>query len=212
MNDRDDDFSRPLPPAVLQAVPATAVPDRMEVCHRHRFALTSDAAVTPQTKLIPVEDCNAAIAEVDQFLQPIPIAKATDIAELIVGSYPNARVNNPKIYIRALTSILAELPLDLAHRTMDIATRTLRWPPSRADLHQIASALLQHRQHMRTTAKLHIAERERRIAEAMKEKPRRYADLSPEDQRKHDDLMASALTRLAEAGQKMRVNSDDARS
>lgn len=61
------------------------------------------------------------------------VETATKLARVLLGSYPR-EPHEPEVYTRAIVSVLAEQPLEIAKRAVDVVTRRLQFLPTRADL------------------------------------------------------------------------------
>lgn len=71
------------------------------------------------------------------------------VAEMIIGSYPNANPADPRTYTRAVRTLLAGYPASVVAQIADprggIVTKC-RWPPTVAELHEFAAPLLERMQ------------------------------------------------------------------
>jgi hypothetical protein len=61
------------------------------------------------------------------------IETATKLARVLIGSYPK-EPHEPEVYTRAIISVLAEQPLEIAKKAVDRVTRALKFLPTRADI------------------------------------------------------------------------------
>ncbi len=171
-------------PAIVEAI---ATPS-MAVCGRHEFELGAwEASWTdaggvehremrpPQAprmhnKLIPVSECTAIIAEVDAALRLATYHEARALARTVVGRYSERDLFDSGIFVFELTRVFGEAPADLGREAAD-QLRTARFLPNTADVKIILDGLVRERSWKRGQAKAHLAEHERRRAEAAKPEP-----------------------------------------
>ena len=86
------------------------------------------------------------------------IETATKLARVLLGSYPK-EPHEPEIYTRAVVSVLAEQPPDIARQAVDRVTRELRFLPTRAD---ICSAIKKIKTEIQQRESVNAQESERR--------------------------------------------------
>ncbi len=171
-------------PAIVAAIATPA----MAVCGRHEFELDAwevswtDAGDVEQRemrppraprkhdKLIPVSECRAIIAEVDAALRLAPYHEARALARTVMGRYSKRDLFDPGIFVFELTRVFGEAPADLGREAAD-QLRTARFLPNTADVKILLDGLVRERSWKRGQAKAHLAEHERRRAEAAKPEP-----------------------------------------
>lgn len=109
------------------------------------------------------------------------VETATKLARVLLGSYPR-EPHEPEIYTRAIVSVLAEQPLEIAKKAVDVVTRRLQFLPTRADLCTAIDEIIKERNanfsvKSRASAQIKLhekqkAEREAIIADRMSVKNR----------------------------------------
>ncbi len=148
-------------PVPAHAMPATArnlhVLSRREVIDRH-------------TRLIPPEECRSIISEIDRVLAVRPsAAQVGDLITRLLGQFPQrggedkARV---KIYQSGIYDVLEQAPPDVGAEAVEAITSTLDFLPSKAETLRTVQAIIGRRRGYQWRAKLHLAEHERRKADA----------------------------------------------
>ncbi|WP_343561765.1 hypothetical protein [Kiloniella sp. b19] len=122
--------------------------------------------------LIPREDCDQVIAELEQALQPCGDAGGLVFARLLIDSYRPPREfagGMPDSFVRALAKAFRALPPDLAEQVVDEVTRTRKFLPHRADVEEVAARLLKRRTAALWLARKHRAAQDKRIGEQQRE-------------------------------------------
>lgn len=148
-----------------------------------RYELTHDLGrpLCHADRVIPTAICLAVLHQTPKLLEPMGNAEAPKCAKILVGSYPKREANDPAIYARAITSVFAEVPLDVGKAAVDHITRHCKFLPTRAEVHEACQRLVDERHMAARVARMHIAEEERRREEA-----ERQASLpSPEERAAH---------------------------
>lgn len=62
------------------------------------------------------------------------------LAKVLIGSYPK-EPHEPEVYTRAIVSVLAEQPIEIAKEAVDRVTRKLKFLPTRADVCEAIEAV-----------------------------------------------------------------------
>lgn len=121
------------------------------------------AGVDEYTRLLPPPVLQAIIAEAETPRQPASRELAAELASLVIGSYPSHRnVGDPAIYARAITSLFTEHAPDVGREAVEIVTRSLRYLPSRAELHMVLEQIECRRRAAVAAARAMLREHERR--------------------------------------------------
>lgn len=157
--------------------------------------------ITPQTKLLPVDQLVAVIEHLERGLVPIGRGdRATFWGLAIISAYPRQPDSFAKdAYLVAIGSVLADLPDDLARETVDIITRKLKFMPTRAEIAEVADDLINKRRAALIRAKRMADEHQRRAHEAAeaeriaKDKAEFFANGGAE---KLKELMQSTLKKM----------------
>lgn len=136
-----------------------------------RYATALKSSSGPSTELIPAAVLPVVIAELEAALQPTTPERAVNWARHLIGCFPHFKAHDPEVYVRGISSLFAETPEDLCREGVDRASRTFKFPPSRAEVHelleglraarhrQLALARWMEREHGRRRAELEDAER-----------------------------------------------------
>ena len=162
--------------------------------HRARLMPEAHDRLDEWTRLIAVDDCSAIIEELKTALIPSGPEAALRQAEILIGSYPAREVMNADIFVRAVTSVLAEAPKDVGPAVVDYLTRTLKWLPTRADVAKALDDRVRPRQTALRCARDHLDEHARRNTEGAGDpKPKRWSDLSTAQRQKFDAKLNQAL-------------------
>lgn len=145
-------------PAALKTLTATLVAQ----------AGTFEGRVDKYTTLLPEAQLPAVIAGIEKSLVPVGRGDRADFwTKAIISAYPRVPdMFSPEGYIIAVSTVLAELPDDLARETVDRVTRKLKFMPTRAEVAEVAEGLLRERRAALWRAKKMAEEHERRRAEA----------------------------------------------
>lgn len=159
----------------------------------HRYELNPERKVDGYSKLLPEPTLRGLVAQLEAELRPSGNEVGEKQARVLIGSYPAREVNDPKVFVRAITSVLADAPVDLGVQAVDHLTKHLRWLPTRADVFAVVDRLVTDRRRMLSAAKAQLAEHARR---ATAEKPPSFADLTPEQKAAHERMMRGAVKRL----------------
>jgi hypothetical protein len=166
------------------------------LAYRHRARLMPEAhdRLDEWTRLIEEDTCPALITELETALLPAGPEAALRQAEILIGSYPAREVMNADIFVRAVTSVLAEAPKDVGPAVVDHLTRTLKWLPTRADVAKAVDDKVGPRKTALRCARAHLDEHARRQgAGARESQPKRWSDLSTAQRRKFDTKLNEAL-------------------
>ena len=78
-------------------------------------------------------------------LLPCGPQRAAELARILIGSYPSRAVHDPVIFARAIVSVLAEIPEDLARHAIDKLTRENKFLPTRAEVFEACGAAAKSR-------------------------------------------------------------------
>lgn len=159
----------------------------------HRYSLNPALKVDGYTKLLPEPTCRGLVAQLEADLRPSGPEVGEKQARILVGSYPAREVNDAKVYVRAITSVLADAPADIGVQAVDHVTKHLRWLPTRADVFEVVDRLMNERRRMLSAAKAQLAEHARRAAEA---KAPSFSDLTPEQKAEHERMMRGLVQKL----------------
>jgi len=89
--------------------------------------------------LPPIEICRAVIDA--PRIAPAGNEAATKLFKILLGSYPERKVNDPEIYARAIVSILAEHSVAIGAKAIDRLTRRSKFYPTRAELAEACADL-----------------------------------------------------------------------
>ena len=146
------------------------------------------------TKLVPRPQLALIVQELETALVPCQDPKAAvKMAKMLVDSYARQNIGNPDVYVRAISSVFAEYPVDLGWKAVDHITRTLRWLPERADVVAVLNELRGKRRTMLRLANDHIREHERREKEAAEPKRKPYDQWTDEEKAKFEAVMSRFL-------------------
>lgn len=79
------------------------------------------------------------------------MVKATDkeaalSAAVLVGSYPNAKIREPKVYLAELVRVFSKHPADIHEQARNRLTEACKFPPSAAELTYALKQLMKPRQ------------------------------------------------------------------
>jgi hypothetical protein len=133
---------------------------------RHRLALSqyqlngSPLEIAGNRELIPEADCHAVIAEMNAALIGMDAKMATALADLITGSYPNAKPDNPDAYFRSITIVCQACPPD-QHQDLYLAVinrpgREGRFPPVANEVAEIIAQQTLKRRAAIAVAEAHL--------------------------------------------------------
>lgn len=145
--------------------------------------------VTRYTRLIRETDCHAIVAELEAALVPAHFDQARALAETIIGRYTSRELVNPAVFAREVALVFGQAPADLGQRAAD-ELRAARFMPNPGDLLAVLQPLIDERRRALRQARAHLAEHQRRKAEAAKPKPEGYRDLSPTERAAFDAEIA----------------------
>jgi len=126
---------------------------------------TSWQHIDARTPLPPLHEIERLLLAADRTLAPCGREAAKQVTAMMLGCYPNAKPHDPDTYVRGIISILQELPLDIAWQVADTVTRTVKFLPTRSELHEAAQALLAPRLAMRDLLRAARREAQRRAAQ-----------------------------------------------
>lgn len=84
--------------------------------------------------LLAREELAGALQLLENSLRPCGPQRAAELARILIGSYPARAVHDSSIFARAIVSVLAEVPEDLARQAIDELTRENRFLPTRAEI------------------------------------------------------------------------------
>jgi hypothetical protein len=118
--------------------------NRAPVLSRHLAKLIGvrDRENLKDAILVPRDDMPALLAELKRCMTPCADSDASKLSELLFGSYPNHKVADPDAYSRGVVSILAEYPLTVAARAVDLVSRKCKFLPTRAELFEECERLM----------------------------------------------------------------------
>lgn len=154
-------------PAIIQ----TAAPRKLEATSANWRALTTSERIDEHARLLPVATCQAVLGELASLPTETPKEHAANLVAIVIGSYPNTRhVGDPEIYSRAIVSLFEEHGPDVGREAVDIITRSCKFLPSRAEVHQVLEEIERKRRVAAYVAKQMLAEHERRATEAAQRK------------------------------------------
>lgn len=143
-------------------------------CANMLASLSADAPLTP--RLLPSEKLPAVIDYLEAALVSIGRPRAEFWVRAVISSYPKLpEAFMPEGYILAISSVLAELPEDLARKTVDQVTRKFKFLPSRSEVAEIAEQFLKERR-----SALSRARRIQRALEEQQAEDRRFAQIQRE--------------------------------
>ncbi len=129
------------------------------------------AEPTSNGELITPEQANAVIAN---FAAIKDGSSSTDHAakctEVLLGSYPGREVNDPQIYVRAITSILVEYHPKVSKQAVDYVTRNCKFMPTRAEVEEACQTIYRTVGRNALVAKRHLREIERREKEVARDR------------------------------------------
>lgn len=141
--------------------------------------------INEYTPLISENALPQVISELEALCVPTSPERATYWGKILAGSYPNLKVQDPKTYAIAISSVFAEAPDDLCRRAVDQITRNHEFPPSRAIVHKTLARLRGERMSKIGVAKAMQREHERRRQEA--QEAERRAEERRKWKEKHGD-------------------------
>lgn len=161
---------------------------------RHRIVLEAAKldgnalAISSNTPLIPIEDCNSVVAEMTAALKGMLADFANDLAEDILGGFPSARPDNPDAYLRSIVIALQECPADLHREIYKAVTlrRDSSFPPVAGEVTAAIMFLTRQRRAAMAVAQAHLKEHEAR-ASGKEKLP--WSQWSPERKQAHNDMM-----------------------
>lgn len=128
--------------------------------------------VDKYTTLVPEGDCRALITELDAALVPAPYEHAKALTRIIMGRYAKRDLYDPEVFLFEITRVFGEAPADLGREATD-RLRTNVFLPNVAEVKIMVDRLVQGRVSARRQAERHLAEHERRRAEAAAPPPDR---------------------------------------
>jgi hypothetical protein len=138
--------------------------NRAPVLSRHLAKLIGvrDRENLKDAPLVPRDDMPALMAELKRCMTSCADSDASKLSELLFGSYPNHKVADPDAYSRGVVSILAEYPLTVAARAVDLVSRKCKFLPTRAELFDELERLMGQLRWALFVAEQTDAERKRR--------------------------------------------------
>jgi len=146
------------------------------------------------TKLFTEAESRSIIAEIEIALTPAHYDQARTLARTVIGRYPKREMIDPDIFVLEMTRVFAEAPADLGQAAVD-RLKALRFLPNVGDLMAALSPLVQERRRALDQARRHLAEHERRKAEAAKPKAQTYCDLTDAEKRAFNDYTDGVIRR-----------------
>jgi len=149
----------------LTIVPAGPLSDTLS------FINALSGGVTEATKLPAMPVLVELRGALESHLVPIGRGDRAEFwTKAIISAYPRVPdMFSPEGYILAVSSVLADLPDDIARQVVDQVTRKLKFMPTRAEVAEVADALLNERKVALYRAKRMMEEHERRKAEAARD-------------------------------------------
>lgn len=147
-------------------------PPAMLVTMRHRAIVAqahsdNDGTARPvysNQPLIPVNDCHDIVAEMDRALTGIDALVSTDLANKILGAYPNSKPDNPDAYIESIVIVLQDCPPDIqAALYKAVLRREKPFAPVANEISGLIAQLTRRRWNAKRVAQAHLREHERRI-------------------------------------------------
>lgn len=153
---------------------AVALPsDLAPVTSEHaRMLEATGGRITPTTSLISENALTVIVAELEALCVPTTPERGVEWARFLTGCYPTFKAHDPKVYVRAISSLFAETPEDLCQIGVDRMSRSFKFPPSRAEVHEVLEGLRRERQGKVAIALAMQREHARRRAELEEEKRR----------------------------------------
>jgi len=165
--------------------------------YQNRSVLTPVAGtrVDEWTRLISVSDCRKIVSELEGILIPANLETAARQAEVLIGSYPERKMADENIFVRAVTSIFNETPPDIGFYAVDELTRSCKWLPSRSEVVDVCSNMLNERKAALRIATDHLEEHMKRGKE--KDTAVRYADLTEQQKSDFDKTISSSIRSMS---------------
>ena len=80
------------------------------------------------------------IATLEEALMPCGPQIAAEMARVLIGSYPSRQVHDAPIFARAIVSVLAEVPANVAREAIDKLTRESKFLPTRCEVFEACIA------------------------------------------------------------------------
>jgi hypothetical protein len=143
----------------------------MPTTARHWPALRSLETIDGHTRLVPAEDCERVIAEVEGSLAVLASpAEAVALGKRLVGAYPGREIADPATFAGMLSRTFSKFPADLGALAVDHVVERLRFLPSVAEVASVLRELAAKRNVVALRARQHIAEHARRAEEAERRK------------------------------------------
>jgi hypothetical protein len=166
---------------------AVALPrDLAPVTSEHaRMLEATGGRITPTTLLISENALPAIVSELEALCVPTTPERGVEWARFLTGCYPTFKAHDPKVYVRAISSLFAETPEDLCRIGVDRMSRSFKFPPSRAEVHEVLEELRRERMGKIAIAKAMQREHARRREEA--QEAERRAEERRKWREKHGD-------------------------
>ncbi len=115
-----------------------------------------------KTPLPSMQALQSMRREVELLLHPVGDDGAVTLAKMLFGSYPRAKVDDPKIYLRSIVSVLADAPKDIAVKAVDEITKHRKFIPNRAEVFEVVDAMVSRRKGQKAMIMAMMREQERR--------------------------------------------------
>jgi hypothetical protein len=140
------------------AMPTFETFSRVLAIKRYESGAIDWNVYTATDRLIPIDRCNAILAELEAANVPATKAQAAAAATFLIGAYRAADLNDPRIFTRILAVTLQEYPAEIAISAVDDLTRTSKWLPSRAELIEACEKRMDERHYAKHVVKKHLEE------------------------------------------------------
>lgn len=128
---------------------------------------------TNRNELIPVEYCNAILAEIEAANVPAPKSFAARLAKLLTGAYRASEMADPRIFASIVAATFGSYPAEIGLAAVDDLTSTSKWLPSRSEIIDACEKRMGERHYATRVVRKHLeehVENERRAAEDKEKK------------------------------------------
>ena len=190
------------------------LPSRVSINEADQFKVTAALGRRPETwDLVSKQGLTDLIVTLETASVPCGKDKGTELGKMLLGTYPMHNVGDVAMYSRGISSIIAEYPVQIAARAIDLVTRESKYLPTRADIDQHCKKMLNELKASIYIANRMIEEHKRRedeaarIAERTREREefrKKHGEKSPMDVLRDEGIKPGGKTETAVQQKKRR--------
>lgn len=113
------------------------LPSKVSINEADQFKIKLAIGRSPEAwDLVSKQGLTDLVTTLEAASVPCTKDQAVQLGEMLLGTYPTHNVADPKMYSRGIASIIAEYPVQISAKAVDLITRESKFLPTRADIDQ----------------------------------------------------------------------------